>query len=124
MVDVGVVGLGTIARTHLEVLGSLEGVRVVFGVDSGEPSASLPEGAPLFGSLGQAIGASAVPELLVIATPTPTHVDLASQALAETSARVLVEKPLSDDPAQLARLEAAHGREVLEERLRVAHHFG
>lgn len=123
MVDVGVVGLGTIARTHLEVLGSLEGVRVVFGVDSGEPLASLPDGVPLFGSLGQAIGASAVPDLLVIATPTPTHVDLASQALSETSALVLVEKPLSHDPAQLAPLEAAHGREVLEERLRVAHHF-
>lgn len=117
---VGLVGVGTIAATHLEVLAERSEVELVFTVD---PHA----GPPVFrgttpahyGELDEALAVHR-PHLVVIATPADSHADLAAQVLAGSAARVLVEKPLALDPVSVERLAGVDG--VLE-RLFTAHHF-
>ena len=123
MLRVGLIGLGTIAKTHIRVLQSLPGVRLVFGADPGRSTAELPSDVPPFSSLHEALAEHPVPDMLVIATPTPTHLELLSQALGTTAGLVLAEKPLSDSTGALDDLENAHGVEELAQRVRVAHHF-
>jgi predicted dehydrogenase len=78
---------------------------------------------PHYPALGDALDdrGDGTADLIVLATPTPTHADLAVEALTRTTARVLVEKPLVHDPQALDRL-AALGDGVLG-RVAVAHHF-
>ncbi|MFI9008464.1 Gfo/Idh/MocA family protein [Actinosynnema sp. NPDC053489] len=115
---VGLVGVGTIARTHLEVLAERSDVDLVFTVDpnTGPPSfrgATPAHHADLAGAL-----AAHEPDLVVVATPADSHVDLAVAALTGSGARVLVEKPLALDAASLDRLGRAGS-----DRLFAAHHF-
>jgi hypothetical protein len=123
MLRVGLIGLGTIARTHIRVLQSLSGVRLVFGADPGRSTAELPPGVPHISSPSEALAQHPAPDMLVIATPTPTHIELLSQVLGTTAGLVLAEKPLSDSIPALNDLEATHGAAQLAERVRVAHHF-
>jgi Oxidoreductase family, NAD-binding Rossmann fold len=123
MLRVGLIGLGTIAQTHIRVVQSLPEVRLVYGADPGPSTAELPSGVPRFSNPSEALAQNPAPDLLVIATPTPTHVELVSQSLATTARLVLAEKPLSDSTAALDGLEDAHGAAELAKRLRVAHHF-
>jgi predicted dehydrogenase len=118
VIRVLVVGLGTIARTHLAVLDRRPDVDVVGGVDPGRPEAPFP----VFGALDEALAAGE-PDLVVVATPTDTHVDLVDELLTRTGALVLSEKPLARTGAALAGLEARHSPAVLGERVKVAHHF-
>ncbi|NUT50338.1 MAG: Gfo/Idh/MocA family oxidoreductase [Saccharothrix sp.] len=114
---VGLVGVGTIARTHLEVLAERSDVDLVFTVD---PHAGPPEFRGTTPShhrdLADALSAHR-PDLVVIATPADSHADLAVTALTGSRARVLVEKPLVLDPASLPRLADA------ADRVFTAHHF-
>jgi predicted dehydrogenase len=114
------VGLGTIARTHASVLAQRDDVDLVGGVD---PRPSDWFTASQWRSLDEAFSAAGEPDLVVIATPTPTHVDLVEHLLAATDARVLCEKPLAATPAELDRLTSSYDVEVLGSRLAVAHHF-
>jgi predicted dehydrogenase len=123
MLRVGLIGLGTIAKTHIRVLQSLSEVRLAFGADPGQSTAELPSGVLQFSSLDDALAQHPVPDMLVIATPTPTHIELVSQSLDTTAGVVLAEKPLSDSTDALDGLENAHGAEELAQRVRVAHHF-
>jgi len=115
-----VVGLGTIARTHLEVLRTRPDVTLVGGVD---PYVDAVDGLPTFESVAQALAAGVRPDLAVVATPTDTHVELVAELLDTTAARVLSEKPLARTVGDLAGLVARHPGRVLHERLAVAHHF-
>jgi predicted dehydrogenase len=99
------VGLGTIARTHLAVLQLLPDVEVVGTVDPHVPAAT-------YRSLAEVDVAA---DLVVVATPTPTHVPLVTEALAVTEGLVLCEKPLARTTAELSGLDPS--------RVRVAHHF-
>jgi predicted dehydrogenase len=63
------------------------------------------------------------PDLVVIATPTDTHADLAALALVRSTARVLVEKPLVHDLASLAQLRSLDGDVDVRGRVFTAHHF-
>jgi predicted dehydrogenase len=112
------VGLGRIARTHVEVLDRLAQTSVVAGVDPA-PSYDVPF--PVHRALEE--GLSADPDLVVLATPTDSHVELASEVLARTNALVLSEKPLARTSADIAELEARHSPGVVAARLKVAHHF-
>jgi predicted dehydrogenase len=112
------VGLGTIARTHLAVLDRRSDVAVCGGVDPARPDAPFP----VFASLDDAL-AGGEPDLVVVATPTDTHVDLVDELLTRTGALVLSEKPLARTAAALAGLEERHSPAVLGERVKVAHHF-
>ncbi|MGM1065602.1 Gfo/Idh/MocA family oxidoreductase [Saccharothrix sp. Mg75] len=111
---VGLVGVGTIARTHLAVLGERSDVDLEFTAD---PAAPGPGPGPHYPDLSSALEAHR-PDLVVIATPSGSHADLAALALTATDARVLVEKPLVLDPASLDRLRALD-----TPRLFTAHHF-
>jgi predicted dehydrogenase len=107
------VGLGTIARTHLGVLTGRPDVRVVAGVDPASPAIDLP----VFATLAQALAAEPEPDLVVVATPTDTHVALVREVVDRTGALVLSEKPLATGPAEIEALAD------VADRVRVAHHF-
>jgi predicted dehydrogenase len=113
-----VVGLGTIARTHLAVLSRLPSVEVVAGV---EPAPTYDVPFPVVSTLDE--GLALEPELVVLTTPTESHVTLADVLLSSTSALVLSEKPLAQSAAEIAGLESRHSPEVVAARLKVAHHF-
>jgi predicted dehydrogenase len=120
---IGLLGLGTIARTHLRVLDQLPGAAVVFGVDPADPAPATRAGLAVHRTLQEPLAHHGQPDLIVIATPTPTHVELLGAVLRLTEGLVLVEKPLSASTAALDRLEGCHGTEELARRVRVAHHF-
>jgi predicted dehydrogenase len=113
------IGLGTIARTHHEVLAARPDVKILGGVD---PRPGFDAVAPVFESVDDAL-AELRPDLVVLATPTPTHVPLVSDLLERTHAMILSEKPLATGAARLAALEQAHGVDVVAARVKVAHHF-
>jgi predicted dehydrogenase len=100
------------------VLSRLPDVVVVGGVDPA-PAYDVPF--PVHGSLedGLAVGA----DVVVLATPTETHVGLADRLLADTSALVLSEKPLAQTSAEIEALASRHSPAVVASRLKVAHHF-
>ncbi len=108
-----VVGLGTIAQTHLQVLGQRPDAVVVAGVD---PTADLDE-APTYRTLDDALAVDLEPTLVVVATPTETHVPIVRTLVERTTALVLSEKPLATTRADIAALAD------VADRVRVAHHF-
>jgi predicted dehydrogenase len=108
-----IVGLGTIAQVHLEALGRRSDVEVVGGVDPRLPEAPFP----VFGSVGAALASGLAPDLVVVATPTSSHVEVVQEVLATCDALVLSEKPLAATTAELDALASA------DDRIRVAHHF-
>jgi predicted dehydrogenase len=114
------VGLGTIARTHHEVLAARADVEIVGGVD---PAPGLDTVTPLFADLDEAFGAGLDPDLVVVATPIDTHVPLVSDLLGRCDAMVLSEKPLAASASVVAELERRHGSETVASRVKVAHHF-
>ena len=108
-----VVGLGTIAQTHLKVLGQRPDVVVVGGVD---PVADAGD-VPAYRTLDDALAADLAPTLVVVATPTETHVRIVREVVERTDALVLSEKPLATTQAEIGTLAD------IAERVRVAHHF-
>jgi len=108
-----VVGLGTIAQTHLQVLGQRPDAVIVAGVD---PRADLDE-TPTYRTLDDALAAGLEPTLAVVATPTETHVPIVRTLVERTTALVLSEKPLATTRADIA------GLADVADRVRVAHHF-
>jgi predicted dehydrogenase len=112
------VGLGRIAQTHLAVLSRLPEVEVVAGVDPA-PAHDVPFA--VLSSLAE--GLALEPDLVVLATPTSTHVELASAVLADSAALVLAEKPLAQTAAEISALESRHSPALVAARLKVAHHF-
>jgi predicted dehydrogenase len=122
-VNVGLVGLGTIAKTHLDVLATFPQVVLQFTVDPHVTEAPVLRGVtpPRYGDLVSALREHR-PQLIVIATPTDTHVELAAQAVTLSSAKVLVEKPLVHSLAALAELRALDDADVAG-RIFTAHHF-
>jgi predicted dehydrogenase len=123
-VRVGFVGVGIIAETHLEVLAEDERFTVTFTVD---PNRSVPVDfrgtrPPHHPVLRDALDVHD-PDLVVIATPTETHADLAVEALTCSTGRVLVEKPLVHNLSALARLRELDSTVDVRGRLLTAHHF-
>jgi predicted dehydrogenase len=114
------VGLGTIARTHREVLAADADIEIVGGVD---PSPGQQDVVPLFRDLDEAFTAGIEPDLVVVATPTHTHVGIVFDLLERCDAMILSEKPLATTASEIRQLEQAHGRDHVASRLRVAHHF-
>ncbi|MDB1088712.1 Gfo/Idh/MocA family oxidoreductase [Streptomyces sp. ACA25] len=123
-VQVGFVGLGTIAETHLSVLAERHDAAIQFTVDPHvtKPVSFRGTKPPHYGRLEDALSAHR-PDLIVLATPTDTHADLTVQALTQSSARVLVEKPLVHDLDSLAHLRSLPRTVEVQERVFVAHHF-
>lgn len=114
------VGLGTIAQTHLAVLQRRSDVAVIGGVDP-EPKGHHPF--PVHAGIDEALAQHDDLDLVVIATPTSSHIELVDRLLRETRAVVLSEKPLAVDRQGLDLLTRAHAWDELVRRVKVAHHF-
>lgn len=114
-------GLGTIAATHVSVLRRRGDVQLLGGVDPRADGDRL--GLRRWDTLVDALGRGAFPDIVVVATPTETHVEVVAEVLARTHALVLCEKPLAPTAAHLSALGTAAPAGVLESRLKVAHHF-
>lgn len=123
-IRIGMVGLGVIAETHLQVLAELQQVALDFTVDPyvKEPASLRERTSQHYSRLENALDAHQ-PDLVVIATPTDTHADLAAQAVTQSSARVLVEKPLVHDLNSLTRLRVMDESADVSGRVFTAHHF-
>jgi predicted dehydrogenase len=123
-ITVGVVGLGIISETHLAVLAEWPHVTVSFVVDPDrDASATFNDAPPPWYDNPVEALRDHDPDLVVIATPTGTHVDIAADVLTASTARVLVEKPLAHDLPAMAKLKELEPEADLRSRLFVAHHF-
>jgi predicted dehydrogenase len=104
-IDVAIVGLGGIAATHLGLLSSLPGLRLVAGCDIDPAKAEgLPAPVPFFdrhSEMLERIG----PDVVVVAVPTRDHFSVARDCL-ESGANVLVEKPAALSLDQFDHLTA------------------
>lgn len=122
-VRVGLVGLGTIGRVHLRTLTALAGVEVVFTVDPAVPGAG--DAGPVHRrTLDEALRLPGArpPDLVVVATPTDSHLPVVREALASSPALVLSEKPLARDRRALAAF--LEDPSVPTHRVRVVDHVG
>ena len=104
----GLIGLGSMGRNHLRVLGLADGAALVAVADP-DPDA-LAAATATSGAQGfdepLALIAEAELDAVVIAAPTTTHVALALAAIDRRIA-VLVEKPLAATPAEADLIVAA-----------------
>ena len=105
---VGLIGLGSMGRNHLRVLGLANGARLVAVADP-DPDA-LAAATVGGGTQGFAEPLALIAEsdldAVVIAAPTTTHLPLALAAI-ERRIAVLVEKPLAATPAEADQIVAA-----------------
>lgn len=124
VVSVGLVGVGTIAETHLAVLAEISGVDLVFVVDPrADAAVAFRDGYPPHHlTLDDALGKHE-PDLVVVATPTGTHASLTQELLAQSAARILVEKPLAHGLDEVETLRAFDPSLGAAARVSVAHHF-
>lgn len=122
MKNIGVIGLGMMGSTHLDVYAKLDNARVVAVADSDEARRTgraaaggniegQAKGGFDFASVRQYADAEQLiddPEVEVvdICLPTPLHTRFAIRAL-EAGKHVLIEKPLARNSAQVAELIAA-----------------
>ena len=102
---VGLIGLGSMGRNHLRILGTIPGARLVAIADTDRAALD----AATVGSAAQgfaepmALLAEADLDAVVIASPTTTHVALALAAI-ERGVAALVEKPLAATPEEAGAL--------------------
>ncbi|MEQ8366003.1 MAG: Gfo/Idh/MocA family oxidoreductase [Roseicyclus sp.] len=114
MVKVLVIGLGNMGQSHALAHHRLKGCEIV-GLVNRSPR-DLPEalqGYPVFSDIADGLAQS--PDLVVIATYSDSHADLAIRAM-EAGAHVFVEKPLATTVADAQRVVAvakATGRKLV-----------
>ncbi len=105
---VGLIGLGSMGRNHLRILGTIPGARLVAVADpdiSALDAATAGTDAQAFAE-PMALLAEADLDAVVIASPTTTHVTLALAAI-ERGVAALVEKPLAATPDEAGALADA-----------------
>jgi len=114
VIRAGVIGTGSLGRNHARILTEIPEVRVAGFVDPNDAiSAEVASTLQLKRYDSVAALASDV-DCAVVATPTTTHFEIASQLLA-AGVDVLVEKPITstvDEARRLIDLAARHGRIV------------
>ncbi len=106
MIRVGVVGFGMSARVfHAPLISSVEGLLLAAVVErhSDQASARYPE-IVTYRSLDEMLADSSL-GLIVVATPSGTHFDVARQVIA-AGQNVLVDKPMSARSTEIAELIA------------------
>lgn len=90
-----VVGLGTVAQTHLKALAQMSSAEVTAGVDIADRPGVMFRGrpVPVYPTMRDASDRHD-PGIVVVATPTPTHATVCAEVAASfPTARILVEKP-------------------------------
>lgn len=106
-----IIGLGAVARTHLQVLQQIADVAVLAGVDPAAPQSLTFRGReiPVYATVQEA-AANHAPSLVVIATPSRTHTAVCDEvARSFPQAAILVEKPAADSYAGAHHLLAELG---------------
>ncbi len=118
--NIAVVGFGLIGRRHAEVLRRSPGLRLSAVVDPNNNSRRAAEelGTQVFASLDDLFEADR-PDGLVLATPTPMHIEQALKCYAH-SCPVMIEKPISVSAAEAGILTRAADKAGLP--LLVGHH--
>ena len=111
-IGIGIIGCGDIARARFfPVIARTPGLKLR-SLHSRTPSACEPlarqYGGSVHATLDGLLGAAEV-EAVVIATPHPSHADLAIRSL-EAGKHVLVEKPMATSLADAIRIEEAAAR--------------
>jgi myo-inositol 2-dehydrogenase / D-chiro-inositol 1-dehydrogenase len=97
-VRIAVLGLGRIGAFHAQTLTSLDSVDKVLvtdPVDAAVQSVVASLGAVPYASIDELLDAA--PDAVVIATPTPTHLDLL-RAMVARGVPTFCEKPVAEDP--------------------------
>jgi len=109
-IRIGVVGVGAIGRNHARVLAALPGVELAAIWDANPEQlhqVAAQVGLP-HAATSSLEGLAARCDAATVATPTSTHLDIASQLL-RAGLHVLVEKPIADKLSDaLALVELAH----------------
>jgi len=90
----GVVGLGTMGRHHVRVLGGMAGVELVGAADPDPRARSAARSVPTVADLEDLLSLGI--DLCVVAAPTLTHTDIGLR-LAGAGVHALIEKPLASD---------------------------
>ena len=105
----GVIGVGSIGRNHARVMSELEHAQFCAVYDTNPANAR--EVAQRFGVRAPATleEFAEIVDAATIATPTPTHFDVA-RLLIERGKHVLVEKPITEDTAHARELIALAGQ--------------
>jgi predicted dehydrogenase len=105
---VGLIGLGSMGRNHVRVLGDRPGARLVAVADPDPESLASATAASDAQGFAEpfALLAEADLDAVVLAAPTTTHLALALAAI-ERRIPVLIEKPLAATPAEADRIVAA-----------------
>ena len=98
---VGLVGPGTIGRSHAAAIAAVPGLSLT-AVAGGTPDARASFAVPAFADTQTMLDA-AQPDIVVVATPSGQHFTPAAAALLH-GCHVLVEKPLCADPGEAERL--------------------
>jgi predicted dehydrogenase len=94
-----VVGLGEAGAIHVKALQHIPNITIVAVIDTNDSRTTIFHGTiPVYHSTFEALSGEVNPDLVTIATPTPTHVEVCSQ-VAEYFPRsaILVEKPAADN---------------------------
>jgi len=96
--EILIAGLGEVAQTHLRVLEQTPGAELVAGLDiAAKPEMTFRGHAVPLYRTPQDAAARHDPDIVVIATPTPTHAAVCGQITAcFPTARLLMEKPAAD----------------------------
>ncbi len=105
---VGLVGLGSMGRNHMRVLGTLDGVTLAAVADPDRDALAATTDATGAQGFEEPLALIAEAELdaVVIAAPTTTHLPIALAAI-ERGMAVLIEKPLAATPEEAAMIVAA-----------------
>lgn len=110
---VGARGFGSMHLSNLRRLGDRVSL-IALADPNGAPEEGFGSGIPCFPSLTELLASGLRPDVVIVATPTGTHFELARTAL-EHGADVYLEKPpvaTMHDYEQLLALQAATGRAV------------
>jgi scyllo-inositol 2-dehydrogenase (NADP+) len=111
MVRTGLVGFGMAGRVfHGPLISSVEGLELAAVVERhGDQAAQRYPGVKIYRSLEDLLADASI-ELVVVATPSGTHFDVARQVLA-AGRNAVVDKPIAVTSTQIAELiELAHAR--------------
>ncbi|MAD20157.1 MAG: hypothetical protein CMJ52_08205 [Planctomycetaceae bacterium] len=126
----GVIGFGFMGRTHASAMSGTRAASLSAVVDrdpdrltglasgggnmdtGGEELVFDPSEVPVFANVDEMLAECEL-DLAIVTTPTPTHIEIAS-SLVSAGLHVLVEKPVSLDPAAIEELAAlARQRRVM-----------
>jgi predicted dehydrogenase len=108
-VKIGVVGTGYLGRLHARVLTEMPEVEVVGFVEPDDAIADEVSGALKIRRIGSVAELVREAEAAVVATPTIHHFLVADELL-EAGCDVMIEKPITSDPADARRLMATAAR--------------